>query len=1101
MTPTPLVSGSLVGESMAREVAHAECDRVSPHRLRAWRTFRSWWSRVVARHGPASSPRALFEGAAGPLLRLLGFSLEDVSVRGGRAHLAAIARTRQGTRVAVLTAAWNATVPGCWRDAVSAGTRVGSRWCLVFDGPSLGVVDASRPFARRHVAVSLKAAAAEEDRFAVLWALLRADRFDGAGGATPFDRAVDAADRRRALTSAEVDRGVRDAHALLRGALAASAHGRGCATGSPPVNEQALTVVFRLLFLLYAEARGLLPVDHPIYREAYSMASLGRALEHQTSRGWWLSVRAIMRMAHSGCRVRDLFVTAFNGRLFSPDQAPLAEHAHVEDAAVRAAVAALTVRATPGGRSRPVPYGELGVEQLGAVYERLIDAPETTVAGPRRASLRKATGSFYTPSALTHFLVRRTLAPLVEGAPPADILRLRVLDPAMGSGAFLVAACRYLASSYERALVAAGSLRPGDASEADRAGFRRLVAQRCLYGVDRNPMAVQLARLSLWLTTLARDRPLGFLDHRLRAGDSLVGASLADLARQPAGPGRGRHAPAQLPLLASLDPADSLRAGVAGQLALAAVPDDDADIVRNKQQRFDQLQGPDGPMHRWRLAADAWCAAWFWPAGARPSAAVFGDLLVEALRGGGSLHPRHREPLLADVREIAARQAFFHWPFEFPEVFSLADGHPRVDGGFDAILGNPPWDMVRAEDGTSQAEAAQLAEFARASGLYSHGREAHVNRYQLFVERALDLLRDGGRLGLLVPWGLLGDAGAARVRRRLFDRASVDTVVALENRRALFPIHRSVRFLALSATRGAPTHVTALRTGDEEVEPLERIPDHGAAREHFPILVTREALAALSGESLAVPAVRDGRALDLLLRLSARHPALADPMAWGARFSRELNATDDRPDFLAADSAVSDSAPDDSYPIVEGKHLAPFAVDLRSHRWRLPRSAAARRRAHRFDLARLAFRDVAGAGNRLTLIAAVLPAGTASVHTVFCLDTTMDPAPQRVLCALLNSLVANWYVRHWVSTHVTTGLVARLPVPWLRGEDAAHARLALLAERCEREGIEGDAWVDVQAEAARAYGLTAGELANVLETFPLIERGRRDAIARRVGHR
>src|SRR4029079_18161619 len=126
---------------------------------------------------------------------------------------------------------------------------------------------------------------------------------------------------------------------------------------------------------------------------------------------------------------------------------------------------------------------------------------------------RKRTGTFYTPRAMTEYLVRRTLAPLVHGAPPERILSLRVLDPSMGSGAFLVAACRYLASAYESALIEEGTVASADLSPADRAGFRRAVAQRCLYGVDANPTAVQLARLSLWLCTLAAGPPPAFRHH------------------------------------------------------------------------------------------------------------------------------------------------------------------------------------------------------------------------------------------------------------------------------------------------------------------------------------------------------------------------------------------------------------------------------------------------------------------------------------------------------------------------------------------------------------------------------------------------------------
>src|SRR4051794_10406578 len=211
---------------------------------------------------------------------------------------------------------------------------------------------------------------------------------------------------------------------------------------------------------------------------------------------------------------------------------------------------------------------------------------------------------------MTEYLVRRTLAPLVRGKSPEAVLAIRVVDPAMGSGAFLVAACRYLADAYEDALIAEGGLTRGDISVADRAAFRRAVAQRCLYGVDINPTAVQLARLSLWLCTLAADRPLTFLDHHLRAGNSVVGASSVDVARQAPGPGRGR--PARLPLFEIPGLSGDVAATVGVRVGLAATPDDTADVVRGKERVMDDLCGPLGPLFTWRTVADAWCAAWFW---------------------------------------------------------------------------------------------------------------------------------------------------------------------------------------------------------------------------------------------------------------------------------------------------------------------------------------------------------------------------------------------------------------------------------------------------------------------------------------------------------
>src|SRR5262249_10755730 len=216
----------------------------------------------------------------------------------------------------------------------------------------------------------------------------------------------------------------------------------------------------------------------------------------------------------------------------------------------------------------------------------------------------------------TEYLVRRTLAPLVRGRSPDAILELRVLDPAMGSGAFLVAACRYLADAYEAALIAEGAVTRSDISAADRAAFRRVVAQRCLYGVDLNPTAVQLARLSLWLCTLAADRPLTFFDHHLRAGNSLAGARLQDVARQP--PARARGRPAPLPLFTNGDLASSVASIVAPRLAIERQADDTAAIVRSKERTIESLNALDGPLGVWRLLADAWCAAWFWPTGVEP---------------------------------------------------------------------------------------------------------------------------------------------------------------------------------------------------------------------------------------------------------------------------------------------------------------------------------------------------------------------------------------------------------------------------------------------------------------------------------------------------
>ena len=192
------------------------------------------------------------------------------------------------------------------------------------------------------------------------------------------------------------------------------------------------------------------------------------------------------------------------------------------------ALVALATRQEPAGRVA-ISYADLGVEELGAVYERVIGFDDSNDIGEarqrgRHGALRKDTGTFYTPQALADFVVQRMLALLAEGRTADRLLDLRIVETAMGSGAFLVAALRYLTAAYERALIRDGRCDPSDISDTERTSFRRLIAHQCLFGVDANPVAVQVARLSLWLATLAHTKPISFLDHRLR-GNSLIGVT------------------------------------------------------------------------------------------------------------------------------------------------------------------------------------------------------------------------------------------------------------------------------------------------------------------------------------------------------------------------------------------------------------------------------------------------------------------------------------------------------------------------------------------------------------------------------------------------
>ena len=933
--------------------------------------------------GPASSVRAVFDLAAGPLVSLLGFHAAGVDalpsghLTSGLGPSSGIGRS--DVSIILLVAPWGAPLESAWRGAVTAGIAAGAAWALCHNGRDLRIVDARRTFSRRYLEFNLDLVLRDADAFGVLWGLLRAEAFTRGGGAV-IDRALALSDAHQVSVGAALEDGVRASVKELTRALGARAA------------DQALTIVYRILFLLFAEARGLVPVWHPTYRRAYAIGALTEQALAGCSRGLWSALQATSRLAHAGCHAGELVVTPFNGRLFEPARTPLGESRRVNDTTVRSVLLALSTVSGNGGRRR-VSYRDLGVEQLGAVYESVLDLTTENAS----SGIRKQTGSFYTPRSLTEYLVRRTLHPLVERRSAREILSLRILDLAMGSGAFLVAACRYLADACERALIRDGEdldelldSRDRSSPAVDAAGvrLRRAVAQRCLFGVDLNPTAVQLGRLSLWLATLAADRPLTFLDHRLRDGDSLVGASAADLLRQPPGMHsrtrrrtRGRDDGAHL-----FDDTESLERSLGqtavGRARIAEDPDDTVDAVRRKERALAALAGRGGPLARWREVADLWCAAWFWPAlSGAPDRREYDALAAEIGGGMRVLPPHHANSRLALAAATALERRFLHWTLEFPEVFFDAAGAPLPSAGFDAILGNPPWEMLRGD----HRDAAALVRFTRGSGLYLLQGRGHANLYQLFLERALSLLSPEGRLGLILPSSLALDQGSAALRRHLLERSIVDSIVGFENREAVFPIHRSLRFLLLTATRGGCTGAIACRFGERDARALDRIPDGGAPRDAFPVTLTPQLLARLTGDQLVIPEIRTPADLRIAEKAAAA-PQIGSVQGWRARFGRELNTTDDAEAFRQ---------PGEGLPIVEGKQLAPFAVDLRGSRFSLPTDEARARFGDRFTRPRLAYRDVASAANRLSLIAAIVPAGCVTTHTVFCLKDAMPTKDQR----------------------------------------------------------------------------------------------------------
>ena len=434
----------------------------------------------------------------------------------------------------------------------------------------------------------------------------------------------------------------------------------------------------------------------------------------------------------------------------------------------------------------------------------------------------------------------------------------------MGSGAFLVSACRYLALAYEQALIEEGTVAAADITEQDRAGFppggRAAMPVRRRHQSDGRAAR---AAARIWLATLAADKPLTFLDHRLRVGHSLIGASVdgrGHVGRFPAGRG-GRGTCRSSPLTSS-PPRWNRLIGVRRQIAEG--PDDSLEQVRGKERTLAALESEDGPLGRWREAADLWCAAWLDEEVARDRR-TFGALLDHVLQARQrSAAPHARAPPRARQGRVARRARVFNWAHGVPRGVLRGRRGEKDGSGFDVVLGNPPWDVLHETEGRESER--RLTTYARGSGQYGLQGYGHANLYQLFFERGLRLLKPGGRCALILPSGFATDQGSGRLRRHLLERTAVDTFTIIDNRDGIFPIHRSLKFVLFTfSNKRRRRRAVAVRACVGRVarpRPGQRRRPRGAA-------VPKATVARVSGEGLELPDIRTEVDLEILSRITA----------------------------------------------------------------------------------------------------------------------------------------------------------------------------------------------------------------------------------------
>jgi hypothetical protein len=584
------------------------------------------------------------------------------------------------------------------------------------------------------------------------------------------------------------------------------------------IYDNSLVLLYRLLFIFYAESRGLLPLGtNRSYSDNYSLNHLKEDIAKRIDDGaiippdwinYWSQLKALFKAINEGSPAIDVY--EYNGGLFDPDRHQFLEQNDIGDLYLAKAIDLFARADTEPERKRDfVDYRDLAIQHLGSIYEGLLEhkpqvADEEMVIirekGTEkvisRAELkgqrvygqkpkgeiyltlekgeRKATGSYYTPDYIVKYIVENTLEPLVrekidgwqgriatletkvkaargenrqllekelestQKGLTDEILSLKVLDPAMGSGHFLVRATEYLAEELATNPNIPPPSRDGAIEDIDY--WKRRVVEHCIYGVDINPLAIELAKVSLWLSTVAKNKPLSFLDHHLRCGNSLLGARLEDLERLPMKKEKKAVPSEQLVLFDKEAFTKDIGLSVGDVALIETLPSDTINDIKEKDRIFKELV--ESRRLRYRKLADLCVSHYF---GNEMDEKLYNSLVLLIQGKESQLPPSQAQPYLDKAESLAKQKHFLHWELEFPEVFFDRNGQRLVNPGFDAVVGNPPY------VGTREMSAQGMDDIKAYLSVRFETAWKGFDLYVPFMERGLSLLNNRGCFGFIVP--------------------------------------------------------------------------------------------------------------------------------------------------------------------------------------------------------------------------------------------------------------------------------------------------------------------------------------------------------------
>lgn len=773
------------------------------------------------------------------------------------------------------------------------------------------------------------------------------------------------------------------------------------------VRHASMIFLYRVLFLLYAEDRDLLPVrdkrfDDYALREKVRGDIRKRKDENDTfssTQGrYWFQISSLCKALDKGDP--SIGLPPYNGGLFDEEKTPLLAKATIADDVIADVIDALSFEIGEDGQRRYINYRDLSVQQLGSIYERLLEFEPVIENGifDIRPNIfaRKGSGSYYTPDDLVGVIINETVKPLINEAieafrnaaedilkerideerklarlerldPAEAILGLKICDPAMGSGHFLVSLVDFLAVEVIDAMAEAqaivtwaeynsplttrihdirkqiqnnadtGDWTLDDDQLDDRHLISRMVLKRCIYGVDKNQMAVELAKVALWLHTFTVGAPLSFLDHHLACGDSLFGMTVRQGMDKIT-----KKWNSSLLINAAMTKA---MASASSMIAIEKLTDAEIAEAQESANIWHGIVEMVGPLDAFLKLLRAF--DWLDLKTKEEKTAVLGFLdgrygdPFDLATGKIELTASGRDAddfryILSRAKELIQEERFLNWQLTFPGVWSKWESL-RPDGGFDAMIGNPPWDKIklqqvewfaarrpkiamqgRASDrkkmiGALEADKDPLfADYAKASdramdslrmaktlGDYPLLGRGDINLYSLFVERALTLLKPTGISGLLTPSGIASDKGASVFFKSVATTGRLAALYDFENRRTRYhqdPFFPDVdsRFKFCATIVGADQRTFKRTNCAFFLQDVSELQDKNRC---FPLAA--DDFAAVNPNTGTAPIFRSRRDAALTTAIYKRLPVLVDRSSgeevstWPVKYSTMFHMTND----------------------------------------------------------------------------------------------------------------------------------------------------------------------------------------------------------------